>query len=74
MNKLIEQMATKLNGAEVEYHIDGNFTCCVIRKGRRKYVGFAKCNRNSDEYNPRLGETIARNRALKKMAQEKLGK
>ena len=54
MNKKIETMATKLNGAEeVEYHIDGNFTCCVIRirKGKKKYVGFAKRNANLDEYN-----------------------
>ena len=75
MNKMIEAMATKMNGAEeVEYHMDGNFTCCVIRKGKKKYVGFAKRDPNLDEYNAMRGEEIAFKRALKKLAQEKLGK
>ena len=75
MNKMIEAMATKMNGAEeIEYHMDGNFTCCVIRKGKKKYVGFSKRNANLDKYSPALGEEIAFKRALKKLAQEKLRK
>ena len=51
---------------------DGNFTICLLRKGKKKidlsevYVGVSKCNPNYDICDRVRGDEIAYLRAIKK--------
>ena len=71
MNKKIEKVKGKTNGAEVKFYRDGNLTVCIIQMGKKELVGFSKLNPNCDTMSRQLGDEIAYKRALKKITLER---